>query len=262
MEKNTSDRPILSIEKLRKRFGGVVAINDVTFSVPKGKIKAVIGPNGAGKTTLFNLITGFSTIDEGIITFCDRQISYLKPHVICSMGICRTFQNIRVFEKMSVLENILVGVQCRAEGGFLSCGLMMPWQKRKEKEWSKIAAEVEKSFGIREEDEGRAAAQLSLGEKKILEIVRAVSTKPKLLMLDEPLAGLGSGEIEKLSSLILKMRSDGITILLVEHNVDFVNRIADEVVVLDYGRKIAEGSPAEIRSNEAVIKAYLGEEAE
>lgn len=262
MQKNTSSGVILTVEKIRKRFGGIVAIHDVSFSVPKGKIKAVIGPNGAGKTTLFNLITGFSEVDSGKITFYDRVISHLKPHVISVMGICRTFQNIRVFENMSVIENILVGVQSRAEGGFLSCGLRMPWQNRKEKQWLASAAEVEKKFGIEAQDDWRAAGQLSLGEKKILEIVRAVSTKPKLLMLDEPLAGLGAAEIEKLSSLILQMRSSGITILLVEHNVDFVNRIADEVVVLNYGRKIAEGSPAEIRSNEAVVKAYLGEEAE
>ena len=251
---------VLQIQDLQKVFGGLRAIDGLSFTVSEGQIKSVIGPNGAGKTTLFNLITGVFPPTRGEFEFKGRVLNGRKPHEIARLGISRTFQNLELFGNMSVLENVMLGGHNRTSAGIFSAGLRLPGMKQEEKEIRQKALEELHFMGL----EGKAhlgATSLPLGEQKLLEIARALATQPRLLLLDEPAAGLNIRETETLSETILRIRDRGITVMLVEHDMSLVMGISDEVLVLNYGKKIAEGKPREIQRNPEVIVAYLGEEA-
>ena len=251
---------ILSVENLQKSFGGIQAIDSLDFGISQGQVKSVIGPNGAGKTTLFNLITGIYRPSDGILRFNGKILNGLKPYRIARLGISRTFQNLQLFANMTVLENVMVGRHSLTSAGLLSTGLRLSRMRREEKNIRKKALEELSFMGLETKPELEAVS-LPLGEQKLLEIARALATSPRLLLLDEPAAGLNIRETEKLSQTILKIRDRGITIILVEHDMSLVMEISDEILVLNYGSKIAEGPPREIQRNREVIAAYLGEEA-
>ncbi len=251
---------IFRAENLQKSFGGLRAIDSLNFRVSLGQVKSVIGPNGAGKTTLFNLITGVFLPSQGIIRFSGQILNGLKPYRIARLGISRTFQNLQLFSNMTVLENVMVGKHPLTSAGLLSTGLRLT-RMRKEEKYIREKALEELSFMGLETKAELEALSLPLGEQKLLEIARALATSPKLLLLDEPAAGLNIRETEKLSQTILKIRDRGVTVMLVEHDMSLVMGISDEVLVLNYGRMIAEGKPREVQRNPEVIGAYLGEEA-
>ncbi len=253
--------PLLSVQSVSKRFGGLDALKQVTFGVYRDQIKALIGPNGAGKTTLFNIASGSYRPTEGRVLFGDVDVSGKAPHQICRMGVGRTFQHSLVFDDMTVLENVAVGRYSRTRAGLFSGALTLPRHRREEEETFKAAHEALRRVGLdRVADE--PAENLPMGERHLLEIARALASGPQLLLLDEPAAGLNEDETRRLADTVRKIRDDGVTVLLVEHDMTFVMEISDEVVVLDYGKKIAEGPPLMIQNNEEVIKAYLGEELE
>ncbi len=250
---------ILIITGLEKSFGGLRAISELDLAVPAGKIQAVIGPNGAGKTTLFNLITGVVAPTRGEFLFSGKKLNGLKPHQIAGLGISRTFQNVELFAHMSVLENVMLGRHSRLQADIFQAGFRLPRMRREERE-SRERAVAELQFMGLADKASLDALSLPLGEQKLLEIARALATEPKLLLLDEPAAGLNPRDTALLSETILKIRERGITVLLVEHDMNLVMEISDVISVLNYGRKIAEGSPREIQRNPEVIAAYLGEE--
>lgn len=250
---------ILRVENLQKSFGGIRAIDSLNFGLSQGQVKSVIGPNGAGKTTLFNLITGIYLPSEGILRFNGQVLNGLKPYRIARLGVSRTFQNLQLFGNMRVLENVMVGRHSLTSAGLLSTGLRLSRMRREEKNIQEKALEELSFMGLETKAELEAVS-LPLGEQKLLEIARALATSPRLLLLDEPAAGLNIRETEKLSQTILKIRDRGITIILVEHDMSLVMEISDEILVLNYGSKIAEGPPREIQQNREVIAAYLGEE--
>lgn len=249
--------PLLSVRNIRKRFGGLLALYDVSFDVLPGRVTALIGPNGAGKTTLFNLITGYHRADCGEIRFNGERIDGLMPFQIAAKGIIRTFQNLQIFNNMSVLENVMVGAHLRGKSGWLAAAFHTPAARREEQELREIARHCLRLVGL-EERAADAAHSLPYGQQRTLEIARALAAQPKLLLLDEPAAGLSREETIALDDLICRLRDEGLTILLVEHDMDLVMGIADWIVVLHYGSKIAEGPPAVIQSNSEVIQAYLG----
>jgi branched-chain amino acid transport system ATP-binding protein len=252
---------LLKVTNVKKTFGGLMAIVDLYFEVRVGEIKSVIGPNGAGKTTLFNLITGVHPLSDGEIHFQDRRIDGLSPHQIAFLGVSRTFQTVELFGNMTVLENVMVGCHPRTKAGLISSGLRWPRMK-KEEAW--VLEESLKKLdlaGLREKSH-LPATSLPLGEQKILEVLRALATRPKLILLDEPAAGLNESETQMMSELIYSIRDSGVTILLVEHDMGLVMKVSDEIVVINYGQKIAEGSPEAIRNDEKVIEAYLGGEVD
>jgi branched-chain amino acid transport system ATP-binding protein len=250
---------LLKLEKLTKIYGGLVAVDGVNFTIYDGQIKALIGPNGAGKTTIFNLITGVDNADSGSIAFKDKSLKRLKPYQIASLGISRTFQNIQLFGDMTVLENVMVGRHPRTKGNLIASALRLPIVAREESAIFEDAVEMVKFTGLLERA-NTYAKNLSHGERRLLEIARALATEPELLLLDEPAAGLNDQGTEELMDLIYKIRDKGITVFLVEHNMGLVMEVSDEVVVLDHGRKIAEGPPLLIQEDEQVIEAYLGRE--
>ena len=249
--------PILRIEKLEKNFGGVTAVDGVDFEVNPHQIKALIGPNGAGKTTIFNLISGIYPITSGTIKFKEQRISGLKSYVIAEKGVSRTFQNVRVFEDMSVLENVMLGRHCRTRSGFLAAALNLRKTRAEEKRIREYSLEMLSFVGL-EAKKDEVASSLVFQQRKLLEFARALATEPELILLDEPVAGLSIPETGEMVQLIYRIREIGITILLVEHDMGMVMEVSEEVVVLNSGQVIAEGTPRQVQNNEAVITAYLG----
>jgi len=250
---------LLEIKNLFRRFGGLQAVSDVSFSVPQGMIKAVIGPNGAGKTTLFNLISGALPPSAGGIHFKGQPIHGLPPYRIASQGMARTYQNIKLYPGMTALENVMVGRHCRCRAGFLSGMLSLPWSRKEEKASRVAAMELLALLDIADLAEVEATS-LAFGQQRAVEFARALATEPELLLLDEPAAGLNIYETAEVARLISKINGQGITVLLVEHDMSLVMDISQEIVVLSFGEKIAEGTPAEIQHNKEVIRIYLGED--
>ncbi len=249
----------LEVKEISRHFGGILALNRVSFQLGQGSITSLIGPNGAGKTTLINVITGLYPADEGRIRFQGENIAGLAAHTIAARGIGRTFQLEELFGSLTVVENVMVGCHVRSRSGMVSCGLALPSARREENQEREAALANLQLIGL-EHKAGDPIARLPLGERKLVGVARALSMQPRLLMLDEPVGGLAAHEINKLVDLIYKLRSEGLTIFIVEHNMPFVMSLSEKVLVLDGGALIAEGPPEEIKRNEAVIKAYLGEE--
>jgi len=254
-------RKLLEVDDVTIRFGGLTALDSVTFDIHEGEILGLIGPNGAGKTTCFNVMTGVYQATSGQVRFDGSPLAKLKRHAITKLGIARTFQNIRLFRSMTVLENVMVGADAHSKVGFFDALFRSPRHRQTESAALERARELLDIVGIRARHD-ELAANLSYGDQRRLEIARAMATGPKLLCLDEPAAGFNPAEKQRLMELIRKVRDEGYTVLLIEHDMRLVMGVTDRIVVLEFGRKIAEGTPAEIRDNPAVIAAYLGVEEE
>jgi branched-chain amino acid transport system ATP-binding protein len=249
---------LLETKGLHRFFGGLHAVNDVSIAVSQGAIKGVIGPNGAGKTTLFNLIAGTIQPHNGEVIFRGKKITALKPHAVACRGIARTFQTTKLFSNMTVLENVMMGRHCRTRCGFISGMLNLPCTWREDKQTKEKALSILKDLGLAEYA-FETASNLPFGRQRLVEFARALAMEPQLLLLDEPAAGLNIYETKELARLILWIRDRGVTCLVVEHDMSLVMAICDDVVVLDQGRKIAEGPPRAVQRNPEVIRIYLGD---
>jgi branched-chain amino acid transport system ATP-binding protein len=249
---------LLRTDRLRKEFGGLVAVDDVDFTVPTNTIVSLIGPNGAGKTTFFNMLTGVYKPTDGRVLFAGEDMTNKPPHAFTQRGIGRTFQNIRLFQNMTALENVLVGMHVRLKGNLFEALLRTPRVKREEKEARERARALLEFSGLRRRDDV-IGKNLSYGDQRRLEVARALATEPRLLLLDEPTAGMNPQETADFTTFVSRLREEQeLSVLLIEHDMRVVMGISDRVTVLDYGEKIAEGTPQEIQKNERVIEAYLG----
>ena len=250
--------PILSVTNVSKHFGGISALNQVSFQVKSGQIKGLIGPNGAGKTTMFNVITGVYRVNSGTIEFNGKPIQRMQPYQIARTGIARTFQNVKLFTNLTVVENVMAGSHIHLKTGFISSSLNLPRTAKEEREYRIQAENLLKFVGLADCADFLAGA-LPFGQQRLLEIARALAVSPKLILLDEPAAGLSTPERVSLLRLMKEIRDLGITVLLVEHDMDLVMKVCDEIVVLEFGSKIAENDPEAIQNDQQVIAAYLGE---
>ena len=250
---------MLKVEHVTLRFGGLVANNDVTLNAPSGKITGLIGPNGAGKTTFFNIINGVYKPNEGKVIFDGTEIQGKRPYQINELGMARTYQVINLFRKMSVVENVVVGMHTQLKEGFFASLFKTPKERREEKEAFEKALELLEFVGLRQHA-FEEAGSLSYGNQRLLEICRGLASKPKLILLDEPAAGMNSAEKVELDYLLKKILDTGLGILLIEHDMKLVMNVADYLYVLNYGKLLAEGTPSEVQNNPDVIAAYLGEE--
>lgn len=250
---------MLKIEGITQIFGGLTALEDVSFSVAPRSITGIIGPNGAGKTTLFNIVTGLYTQTKGQVYLGEKNISFFEPESLARLGLVRTFQNVELFAQMSVLENVMVGLHTKSKSGIFSCAFKLPGQLKEEKIVRKKAQQWLEFTGLADSADV-AACSLPFGKGRLLEISRAMAVEPQIILMDEPAAGLNSRETTGLAELIRKIQDLGITIVLVEHDMELVMDVCESIVVLNLGKKLAHGTPREIQENKAVIAAYLGED--